>query len=65
MDLGTRAGRLIAPMNRGTFIFAAALAVSLTLIALFSPQLQPRRDALWATAMYPSVEAALVAMGAR
>ena len=95
---------------------AATLACSLALIALFTPQLQPKRealgavigslftganhplavlessgrvivalaeaacsgqtpeqeaawqrsyDALWATAMYPSVEAALVAMGAR
>ncbi|MBK7048290.1 MAG: hypothetical protein IPH48_17685 [bacterium] len=52
-------------MNRGSFIFAAAMAVSLALIALFSPQLQPKRDALWATAMYRSVKAALVAMGVR
>ena len=36
------------PMSKGTLIFAAVFAGSLALIALFSPQLQPKREALGA-----------------
>jgi hypothetical protein len=46
MGLGRLARRVITPMNRGSFIFAAAMAVSLALIVLFSPHLQPKREAL-------------------